>query len=303
MALPEPKSRKEQYLAKSAGMDVEIPAEPKSREEQYLNAIAEGGGGGGGYVLPIASADTLGGVKIGENLSIDANGILSALGGSAAKEITTADYNYPEGNPDRIDLSTLDDGVYYSNIPSGMVWQFNGMGSAWNTPCSFIKIGDALIHKSDGDSRIFYLSGYSDVVMITTSQVANNLTTNSSIQALSAKQGKILNEKIATDLTNVPDDTTVSGTTGLKIWDMPAGHYFINGTDRNIFWTVSVTDVLEGVQGTFDIVRFTYNNHEYATIKFFGSMGNTDFMEAWVTVSLSNGARQGLTQMVTTETF
>ncbi len=46
--LPEPKSRKEQYLAKAAGMDTEIPAEPMSREEQYLNAIAEGGGGGGG---------------------------------------------------------------------------------------------------------------------------------------------------------------------------------------------------------------------------------------------------------------
>ncbi len=50
--LPEPKSRKEQYLAKAAGMDTEIPAEPMSREEQYLNAIAEGGGGGGGGVTP-----------------------------------------------------------------------------------------------------------------------------------------------------------------------------------------------------------------------------------------------------------
>lgn len=46
--LPEPKSRKESYLAKAAGMDVTIPEQPESREEQYLNAIAEGGGGGGG---------------------------------------------------------------------------------------------------------------------------------------------------------------------------------------------------------------------------------------------------------------
>ena len=34
-------------------------------------------GGGGSYVLPVASADTLGGVKVGNNLSI-ANGVLSA---------------------------------------------------------------------------------------------------------------------------------------------------------------------------------------------------------------------------------
>lgn len=46
--LPTPESRSESYLAKAAGMDVEIPEEPRSRLEQYLNAIAEGGGGGGG---------------------------------------------------------------------------------------------------------------------------------------------------------------------------------------------------------------------------------------------------------------
>lgn len=38
--LPEPKSRKECYLAKAAGMDVAVPAEPKSRIEQYLALIA-----------------------------------------------------------------------------------------------------------------------------------------------------------------------------------------------------------------------------------------------------------------------
>lgn len=43
-----------------------------------------GGGGGGGYVLPTASADTLGGVKVGENLSIDENGVLSATGGGGS---------------------------------------------------------------------------------------------------------------------------------------------------------------------------------------------------------------------------
>ena len=44
---------------------------------------AGGGGGGGSYVLPIASASTLGGVKVGTNLSIDADGVLSASGGGS----------------------------------------------------------------------------------------------------------------------------------------------------------------------------------------------------------------------------
>lgn len=37
------------------------------------------GSGGGSYTLPVASADTLGGVKVGEGLSIT-NGVLSASG-------------------------------------------------------------------------------------------------------------------------------------------------------------------------------------------------------------------------------
>ena len=46
--LPAPKSRKEEYLAKAAGMEVEELPTPASREEIYLDAIAQGGGGGGG---------------------------------------------------------------------------------------------------------------------------------------------------------------------------------------------------------------------------------------------------------------
>ena len=37
-----------------------------------------GGGGGGQYVLPVASQNTLGGVKVGQNLAIDSAGTLSA---------------------------------------------------------------------------------------------------------------------------------------------------------------------------------------------------------------------------------
>lgn len=44
-------------------------------------AMAANASGGGSYTLPVASADTLGGIKIGENLSIDENGVVSASGG------------------------------------------------------------------------------------------------------------------------------------------------------------------------------------------------------------------------------
>lgn len=42
-----------------------------------INFSNLGGGGGGGYVLPIASATRLGGVKIGSGVTIDAGGVIS----------------------------------------------------------------------------------------------------------------------------------------------------------------------------------------------------------------------------------
>ena len=49
--LPIPESRKEVYLAKAAGEDVDELPVPASREELYLNAIAQGGGGAEGRVV------------------------------------------------------------------------------------------------------------------------------------------------------------------------------------------------------------------------------------------------------------
>lgn len=49
-----PITRKETFLAKAAGQDVETPT-PVTREEVFLDAIAKGGGGGGGErtVIPV----------------------------------------------------------------------------------------------------------------------------------------------------------------------------------------------------------------------------------------------------------
>ena len=69
-----------------------------------------GAGGGGSYVLPVASADTLGGVKVGNNLSI-ADGVLSA----------PAPYTPPAYSTTPVKVGTWIDGrdvyrVVYDNI-------------------------------------------------------------------------------------------------------------------------------------------------------------------------------------------
>ena len=50
------------------------------KEEATVEGLNQGGGSGEGYTLPVASAETFGGIKVGNGLSIDANGVLSADG-------------------------------------------------------------------------------------------------------------------------------------------------------------------------------------------------------------------------------
>lgn len=47
-----------------------------------VNKYKGNGGGGGGYVLPVATASRLGGIKVGSGLTIDSGGTLSTEGGS-----------------------------------------------------------------------------------------------------------------------------------------------------------------------------------------------------------------------------
>lgn len=47
-----------------------------------VNELIEGGGGGGGYTLPIATTETLGGVKVdGTTITANVDGVISAIGG------------------------------------------------------------------------------------------------------------------------------------------------------------------------------------------------------------------------------
>ena len=107
--LPEPKSRKESYLAKAAGMDVTIPEAPESRIEQYLAAIAEGGGGGGTSDFDeLTNRPKYNGTAMTGDTNIP-------LVENGAKQLTSADYDYPTDNPDGVALWLLDAGLYLNS--------------------------------------------------------------------------------------------------------------------------------------------------------------------------------------------
>lgn len=77
--------------------------------ELCLKVTDLGGGGGGGYVLPPATAETLGGVKVGQNLSVEADGTLNATGVGSGKnigEVYFSESDSAQDNPGGLPLFT-----------------------------------------------------------------------------------------------------------------------------------------------------------------------------------------------------
>lgn len=69
-----------------------VPAAQAGEEDYVLSGSGEWvpqTGGGGTYELPIATTTTLGGIKVGDGLEIDANGKLSVVGGGGGGDTVT----------------------------------------------------------------------------------------------------------------------------------------------------------------------------------------------------------------------
>lgn len=86
-----------------------------------------GGGGGGSYVLPVASSEVLGGVKVGQNLTIDSGGTLNAVGGEQDYQIVTGITDYSAGK-------------MYGIVTNGGTYEFTG------NPSTKINCGNVKTH-------------------------------------------------------------------------------------------------------------------------------------------------------------
>lgn len=230
-----PRGREEEYLSDIAGLTDNAPNNPWSRKEAYLAAI-DGKMDNIEEQIAALSADISfkGSVPTADDLPETAavgdayitedTGIIYVYvgesgtepwvalggsgGGSGAKTLTTADYNYPADNPDGVALWLLPPGLYCVENPSttevyiytnrknsSQEWGAHAFLLMREGPNSFYHL---LTTKNDNDQ--FWWTG------ITTagSQIGgsgylaakNNLTTSTAGWFLDASQGKVLNDKI-----------------------------------------------------------------------------------------------------------
>lgn len=108
--------------------------------------IGSGTGGGGSYTLPVASANELGGVKIGQGISIDQNGVISAQGGGAGG------YNVVDSLPET--GSATEGALYYVKAYVEYV-EYRGISITTTASEGFI----AKIHDGEGKIYSVYISG------------------------------------------------------------------------------------------------------------------------------------------------
>ena len=93
--------------------------------------IGSGTGGGGSYTLPVASANELGGVKIGSGISIDQEGVISAQGGKNDIVLDVAELD----NMSYADRKVLWDEVYEKILAGHRIYakgKVGGVGESGN---------------------------------------------------------------------------------------------------------------------------------------------------------------------------
>lgn len=121
-------------------------------------------------------------------------------GGEGVKTLSSADYDYPAGNPDRIAIWNLDP-AYYAIDGTNVVIQLGESDNhtlALDTGDIIISIGggDVIYTQNKNNDFGFYVGNEQTASILTLAQAQDSLGSTSPVLPLSANQGKILNDKI-----------------------------------------------------------------------------------------------------------
>lgn len=163
---------------------------------------------GGGGELPIASADTLGGIKVGTGLSINSeSGVLSADG--VITELTSADYDYHRTGSvdDGVALWRLQPGWYIAKAGTKVYAHTALYGSATATgdcPITIYSLDDSkkniLFAGNQGLLKYYGVTSSGDFMtytpgretLLSSTEIVDNLTSTEVWAPLSANQGYVL---------------------------------------------------------------------------------------------------------------
>lgn len=204
----------------------------------YKDRWYEKSGGGEQYVLPPATAETLGGIKVGENLTIDENGVLSAEGGSLesiARELTEDDLENGHYY-----LYHLESGVYKipKTEPNHTVYVNNGLDYWADNQIAIVSknegTGNTIVVFMDADfaTQWYAMNRFGDITM------GGDFTTQ---QAVDDLELATLGTQIADDMYDYP----VSDPDGVALWNLSAGAYYVEDLTTPVKLYFNSSDYIE----------------------------------------------------------
>lgn len=140
---------------------------------------------------------------------------IKATNTGKARVLTTDDYNYPTDNPTRVALWLLEPGLYHwgSDISVYGSVSYNYTGTPGTALVmrgqSSDSVATILTINASNNRAIYSVNLVNGVPagtvggILVTGDIKDNLNSTASNQALSANQGKVLNDKIGGDLSNL----------------------------------------------------------------------------------------------------
>lgn len=190
-----------------------------------------------------------------------------------ARELTTADYNYPADNPTSVALWLLPAGIYAktdssvwvrvntsSNLGIGTFIQMHHSGQDQTTTLA--------VQEGTSKTLVAYYTKTSDGTNLTggggvllSSNVVDALTSASPTTPLSANQGKVLKDMIdalptggVTELTTADYNYPTNNPTSLALWLLDEGTYVVNDKGSAVSTKMSTTATSTVYYGVFVIV-------------------------------------------------
>lgn len=194
---------------------------------------------GGSYELPIASAETLGGVKIGDGLTINSEtGVLSAEGGSLesiARELTEDDLENGHYY-----LYHLESGVYKipKTDPNHTVYVNNGLDYWADNQIAIVEKNEGtgnytvIFMDADFGTQWFQMNRFGGIFM------GGDLTTQEAVDDL---ETATLGTQIADDMYDYP----ASDPDGVALWNLSAGAYYVEDYSTPIKLYFNSSDYIE----------------------------------------------------------
>ena len=221
-----------------------------------------------------------------------------------ARELTTADYNYPTSNPTSVALWLLDSGVYY--VPVGVDLAQAAGGSIGNSAGVLVIIGKGsttsrILINDLGTGAVSSITAYSTLLsdgrlvggtrILNEQNVVDNLASTSTTNPLSANQGKVLKDlvdSLAIRGAGAPTTSTV-GQVGTLYEDTTNGDLYIctDATNPYVWEAVgggSSYTAGDGIDITNDVISATNTGmaKELTTADYDYPTGSPTSVAAWL---------------------